>query len=331
MTSTHEVPVMVLDVIEKHPNADKLGIFRPFGSYTVVIALDCWKEGDLVAYIQPDSIVDTSRPEFAFLAVEGKDKMRRVTVKKLRQVYSQGCLVPAPEGSKVGDDVATILGVEHWNPPEEVGGTKGNIDSTPKEFAYLTKYDLDTYHKYWRTMVDGEIVNVTEKLHGSQMKIGCINGEVYVGGRNFWMKEDVANIYWTAFNNDQSLKEFILNNQNVVLYGEVYGKVQKNFHYDAKPGNVKFRAFDIRRPDGTYLDVAQLHELCIEYSVPLVPQLGNIPFNKDEMEKLAEEPSLLGNCPCREGIVIKPIVERANKWIGRTILKLVSNKYLEKS
>lgn len=329
MTSTHEVPIIKI-VMDNHPNADQLKIVRIYDSYTVCVNKDCWQDGQLAAYIQPDSIVDTSRPEFAFLAREGKDKMQRVTVKKLRQVYSQGCLVPAPEGSKVGDDVAGILGVEHYEPPIDAG-VRGTIQSTPTEFAYLTKYDVDTFRKYWRLMQPLETVNVTEKLHGSNFKCGYINNTVYVGGRSFWMEESDSNIYWVAFNNDPTLKELIVNNPGLVLYGEVYGKVQKNFHYDAKPGNVKFRAFDIRRPDGTYLDVQPFHDLCNKYNVPMVPQIGNIPFDKEMMEKLAEEPSLLGNCPCREGIVIKPMVERTNKWTGRTILKLVSNKYLEKS
>lgn len=328
--STSEVPIIRIKMA-KHPNADNLSIVKIYDSFTVVVNTSCWTEGQLAAYIQPDSIVDTNRPEFAFLAREGKGNLQRVTVKKLRQVYSQGCLVPAPEGSKEGDNVADILGVEHYNPPEDIGGTKGNIESTPKELAYLTKYDIDTFRKYWRIFDDGETVNVSEKLHGTSSRFACIDGEVYVGGRSFWMKDDISNVYWTAFKNDQSINELIINNPGLILYGEVYGKVQKGFHYDAQLGNVKFRAFDIRRQDNTFLDVQEFHDLCNKYNVPLVPQIGNIPFDKELLEKLAEEPSILGNCPCREGIVIKPMVERTNKWIGRTVAKLVSNKYLEKS
>lgn len=328
--STSEVPVIRIKMT-KHPNADSLSIVKIYDSFTVVVNTSCWTDGQLAAYIQPDSIVDTSKPEFAFLAREGKDKLQRVTVKKLRQVYSQGCLVPAPEGSKEGDDVADILGVEHYVTPEDIGGTKGNIESTPTKLAYLTKYDVDTFRKYWKLIQPLEIVNVTEKLHGCNCRFAYIDETIYVGGRSFWMKDDISNVYWSAFRNDANIKELIINNPNLVLYGEVYGKVQKNFHYDAPLGNVKFRAFDIRKPDGTYLDLQEFHDICNKYNVPIVPQIGNIPFNKEAMEQIAEEPSLLGNCPCREGIVIRPLIERTNKWTGRTILKLVSNKYLEKS
>lgn len=330
MTSTHEVPVMILDKIEPHPNADRLGIFRPFGCFTVVVALDSWKEGDLVAYIQPESVVDTARPEFAFLAKEGRPSKQLVTVKKLRQVYSQGCLVPAPDGSKVGDDVAEILGVTHYE-PEESGTVGGCPVKVPSELAYLTKYDIDTFRKYWKTFVHGEIVNVSEKLHGTSSRFAFINDQIYVGGRTQWLEEDPNNLYWSAFNKTSSIKEFIVHNPGLALYGEVYGKVQKNFLYDAEAGQIKFRAFDIRRPDGTFLDVEHFHKLCNDFGVPVVPQIGNIEFNKELLEEIAEQESLLGNCPCREGIVIRPMIERTNIWTGRTIAKLVSNKYLEKN
>lgn len=48
------------------------------------------------------------------------------------------------------------------------------------------------------------------------------------------------------------------------------------------------------------------------------------------MEELAEGDSLIGK-HMREGIVIKPAVERLDLELGRVSLKLVSNRYLEKS
>lgn len=331
MTSTHSAFVVRLPSFEKHPNADSLSLVRIFDGFVVCINHNQWTEGQLAVYIQPDSLVDVSRPEFEFLARPDGQNPVRITVKRLRGVYSQGLLIPAPAGVNEGDDVAELLNISHYEPPME-GGTSGNEHRGPPTFGSVPKYDVDTFRKYARIFRDGEIVNVTEKLHGGNCRMVFCDEEIYIGGRTVWMKEYPPTVYWQAFRENPNLEKFLIENPNLMLCGEVYGKVQKGFNYDAPAGTVKFRVFDIRKQDYSFMDVDLVIELMSKYDIPMVPQLGNIPYSKEAIEALADGHSLLGNAPCREGVVVKPMIDRMDSShanIGRVILKLVSNKYLE--
>jgi len=63
-----------------------------------------------------------------------------------------------------------------------------------------------------------------------------------------------------------------------------------------------------------------------------VPSLGIMPFDFGRLQALADGPSLVrGANHAREGIVIKPVKERKHWSLGRVMLKVVSNEYLEKS
>jgi hypothetical protein len=74
----------------------------------------------LGAYIQPDSVVDTTRPELALLA-----QPERIKVRRLRGVVSMGLLIAAPEGAQEGDDVAAQLGVTRYEPPAQPHPSEG--------------------------------------------------------------------------------------------------------------------------------------------------------------------------------------------------------------
>ena len=136
--SDHSIKVIRVGEILKHPNADKLEITM-VGGFQVVIGRGNFKTGDLAVYVPPDSIVP-QRPEFSWVwerdgggnkrdipaDAEVPEKYRRVTVKRLRKEYSEGLLIPISSeyfwqtsGHNEGDDVAEVLGITHWNPPED--------------------------------------------------------------------------------------------------------------------------------------------------------------------------------------------------------------------
>jgi hypothetical protein len=131
----HQVQVVRIAQIEKHPCADTLGIVRIAG-YQTIIKLGEFTPGDLAAYIPPDSVVPQEE-EFAFLWADhgfAEDdivplKYRRVIPRKIRQQWSEGLLIRIPEWVRVadsgeirepreGDDIADALGVVHYQPPE---------------------------------------------------------------------------------------------------------------------------------------------------------------------------------------------------------------------
>lgn len=173
--STHKVEVLEVKELIKHENADTLSKVKIY-DYTCVVRTSDWKPGTLAAWVPPDSLVDTKRPEFAFLARKAKaDGIARIRTEKLRGIVSYGLLVPAPEGMKVGDDAAQVLGVEHYDP--EVAeiitaktGTKlkftgGEVAKPPR--GTYPKYDVDAFLARGRlAFKEGELVAVTEKIHG---------------------------------------------------------------------------------------------------------------------------------------------------------------------
>ena len=163
MLSTHRVEIVAVDP-HPHPGADRLEIVDVFGGYPCCVPKGQFSPGALAAYIPPDSVVDTNRPEFAFLAKGTKTK-HRVRCVKLRGVQSFGLLMPAPEGYAVGDDAGEIYGVEHYEPEMKGACTGGEAEKAPAELSQLPKYDVDSLRRYSGIFEPGEPGFVTEKIH----------------------------------------------------------------------------------------------------------------------------------------------------------------------
>ncbi len=343
--------VELIDVkLEPHPNADRLSLQRlPTGDFCVCNT-EQWKGVTKGAYIAPDGLVDTSRPEFAFLAPKAyADGWTRIRAANIRTVKSFGLMVPW-EGKS--------LGVRHWNPPEPreeplvvttQSGKKVSGDPCPIKGPQLEKYDLESGKKMWKTTFEiGEEVEATEKVHGSNM--GCLfDGERFlVRSRGGWKHEKTSltveslmakapelpreeaeaiiaklesgpamNHFWKAFRADPSLEAWCRRNPGHVLYGEVYGgSVQGGFPYDS-PNKLKFRWFDVfRLADGKMLAHAD-RELIGMGDVPRVPLLFRGPFDHARVAELAEGRSTLDAGTLREGVVVESVATgRKLKWVG---------------
>lgn len=152
-------------VLEKHPDADTLSIV-PIKGWTCVVKTEDFKDVKLAAYVPSDSVVPDT-PEWSWL--KGKLRIRSC---KLRGVYSQGVLVPAKPHWKEGDNVADELGITKYEPPEPRwyrpgGGGKGlggDCLAEPLAFHHYTK--IQNWNNYPDIIAEGEVVNITEKLHG---------------------------------------------------------------------------------------------------------------------------------------------------------------------
>jgi RNA ligase (TIGR02306 family) len=318
--STHKVEVVPV-VLESHPNADTLSIVKVFGGYTVCVRTADWEGKTLGAYIPPDSIVDSSRPEFAFLAGH-----ERIKVKKLRGIVSMGLMIPAPEGARAGDDVAEHFNVTHYEPPEPlIAG--GDVVMAPNGFH--PNYDVDSLRRYAHLFTEGEPVWITEKIHGANARFCCVDGQMFAGSRTTWKKYDRNNLWWKCLEQYPEVVAFCQLNPDVTVYGEVYGAVQ-SLKYGTKAGELRLAVFDLLR--GTqWIDPNAA--LTIAPELPWVPRLSKShSFSIESVLALAEGKSLIpGADHIREGIVVKPITERTDPEIGRVCLKVVSNAYLEKA
>jgi RNA ligase (TIGR02306 family) len=321
VNSTHKVEVVPV-VLESHPNADSLSIVRVFG-YSVCVRTADWIGVSIGAYLPPDSVVDTSRREFAFLAKAGKDR-HRMRAMKLRGVVSFGLLIHAPVGAVLGDDVAEVLGVTHYEPP--MGNTTGGQTESPPPVPAPT-YDLDTARRYAECFTPGEPVYVTEKIHGTSARYVFHDGRMYAGSRKEWKTPDDSIVYWAALKNHPEVEEFCRKYPGTVVYGEIYGWVQE-LRYGHQPGCVSFATFDIFH-EGQWMGHSAARSLGPE--LPWVPQIaGPIPFDFDRVCEFAEgQTTVPGADHVREGVVIVPESERYDERIGRVKLKLVGASYLE--
>lgn len=328
--STHRVDVIRIGEIEKHPNADSLGLVR-VGGWTCAVRLGEWQTGDLAAFIEPDYVVpDVER--FAFLKGQ-----RRIKARRLRGVWSQGLLTRPPDAAAEGDDVMAAMGIERYEPQSQAF-TASDVEPPHPRLAGLPKYDLESWQKYRHLLTPGEPVVITEKIHGASARYAWVDGRLWAGSRTQWKKPpaegDRVDIWWTAAAQDPEIAEWCRAHEGLVLFGEVFGQVQ-DLKYGAGPGRVMFRAFDCYDlTERVFLDggppgvigqaVASFHAMA--------PVVYEGPYDPSSIEALASGPSTIeGANHLREGIVIRPVRERLDDRCGRVVLKCVSNEYLERA
>jgi RNA ligase (TIGR02306 family) len=336
--STHRVDVVRIGEIVKHPNADTLGLVQIYG-WTCAIRLGDFQPGDLCAYIEPDYVVPSAGP-FEFLCKEGKPA--RIKAKRLRGTWSQGLLVRAPEGAAEGDDVMEHFGIVRYEPQMKGGLSSGGDAEAPcAALAYCPRYDLENWRRYRHLLVEGETVFVSEKLHGANSRFAWREERMWCGSRTQWKRRPddalpTSDPWWLAHRQHPWIEAWCQMHPEAVLYGEVFGPVQ-DLKYDAKPGEIFFRAFDALTRD-RWQDAQDFFGFGTPGSTlppgffedARVPLLYVGAYSEAKMEELAEGDSALAK-HLREGIVIKPAVERHDPQIGRVALKLVSNRYLERS
>lgn len=320
--STHETNVVRLGPIAKHPNADKLGITKIY-DYNVVVNLSDWHEGDLGVYIEPDYVVpDTA--QFAFLG-----SSRRIKVKKLRGVMSQGLLIPAPVGAVEGANVMDELGIVRYEPPMKgiwLGSQAPGPAFPGPSGIVAPKYDLENGRKY-RQIVDAcELLYITEKLHGCNARFVHDGTRLHIGSRTTW-KDPAYDTVWNKIARQEPwITEFCAANVGAVLYGEIFGAVQ-DLRYGCVNDEVRFAAFDIYR-DGEFWGVEDFTN-----AVPLNLRVPIVAIAKPwEINAFVDGPSLIaGANHIREGIVVRPWKEAKTDRLERIAYKFVSDAYLERA
>lgn len=324
MSSEHDVKVVQLGPIEKHPDADSLGIVDIEGK-PVIVRLDDWHEGAVAIYVPVDSLVLAADPTFAFLAARSKPNSEgriRVKAVRLRGIFSMGLLVPSPPDlvAEVGAIVGERMDITVYEPPETFGG--GDIERDP---GFLPVYDIEGVRKWGReVLVDGEEVVLTEKIHGANGRYCFHNGQFWAASRTMFKKEESGGLWWEAAIR-AGLPGKLVAAPGFAVYGEVFGQVQ-DLKY-GQPG-VSFRAFDVLDIETRcWLDFDAFNSFCRDLDIPTVPILYRGPWSED-LYSLAEGKSTIYESHCREGWVVKPVVERYARSLGRVILKLAGQDYL---
>ncbi len=319
-------------------------------------------ERDEYAFVWGNKVIEGGVPE----------KRRRISAKKLRGEWSEGLLMPLPQlwgGAlpQIGDDISDYLGITHYQPAEPGGGQSLGMESTPKKrkikypttlrgwlsfipsvfrqwrenkahnermaiVGALPSYDVTNFKKVKNVFKDGEEVVVTEKIHGSNARYMFAKGQMFVGSRNLWLGP--GNTVWhRALADNPWIEIFCKKNPGYALYGEVV-PTQKGFSYGVPEDTVRFFVFDIRTPDGLWLDYTEfnafLGQSVLTYTA--VPILYHGPYDEATVMNLVDGLTIMGMAQphIREGVVVKTVREKRVPGVGRAQLKIVSNDYLAK-
>lgn len=338
--SEFHVRVFRISRVGKHPNADTLSLTQGPSGYPVCFKTGDFAPGDLAVHIPVDAVVDTAREEFSWLApkatvtADGR-ALFRVKATKLRGVPSYGFLVPCPEAGvnfsrpPEGADVRLLLGVEKYEPGpcfQQDGIVQGNMSSLPQD-AMVPLYDIEGMRRYSHCIDHGDLVSVTEKIHGSNGRWGHIAGVFLSGSRTKFRTASVWNRMAERYDLERILGA--AENRGLVLYGEVYGKGIQDLTYGTDEPHVAF--FDLYSTiTGLWFTPDKFKEFCYKHSLPVVPELYRGPYDAVKVSALAEGNSTLPGAhdQVREGVVVKPLVERWDQEIGRVFLKQPGEGYL---
>lgn len=180
------------------------------------------------------------------------------------------------------------------------------------------------YRKDARNILLEKSVYVMEKVHGTSAHLA-------------WRKLD-GNL--TFFSGGEKHAKFVsifsgmdLKNpfpgQEVTVFGEAYGGSCQGMKHTYGP-DLRFIAFDVQ-VDGTWLTVPEAAKVAESLGLEFVPWLCvDLPSNPEEAEEvlnryrdLPSEVAQRRGCGVqpREGIVIRPLIEKTNEYNARVIVK----------
>jgi hypothetical protein len=321
--------------------------------WEIVIKKGEFEIGDLVAYIQIDTVVPETE-QFEFL----RERQFRVRTIKLRKQISQGLIVPLPPGNwKEGDDLTDALGVKKYEKGGEIPGVQPQkpkvwykkwwyifkFQILVKVFPNLNTFNRNRFPKHLVPITDeeriqniphvlqshkGKVFVVSEKLDGSSITIirdRKWNGKpkYRICSRRFELFNDKNEwhgvFYSTAFAEhiEKLVRHF--ETPHIIAQGEFIGKPQGNRYKLQKD---EIRLFNIY-VKGKRLLQGEFYTTCHLLEIPCCPFIGIGPMGHDlpSILNFAEGKSVLHKDTEREGLVF-----RCNE--DGLSFKVISNKYL---
>lgn len=360
--------VVSLSHIEKHPNADKLGIVRlhnPFEAQ-VIINLNDWAGEDRAVWILPDSIAGDHE------VFDWYGRGKRVKTIKLRQLMSYGFFVKALPHHKVGDEVSKDFGVTKYEEPIKQGPASlkgGDSAKGPSRAPTFTDIENVRNTKYSaNAFTYGEPVVILEKIDGANARFVYQDGRLHVGTHHRWLKERFAdekkhsyelskpglyNIWrrlwhrfgfykplevesqstWWQMARKYNLSEKLAQHPNFMFVGEMFGNRVNHLKYFEEVGRIELAFYDIYDiTTGKYLDWSTCKWIFKSLELPIAPVFYEGPFTSyaDLMSHADKGSAVPDAKEIAEGWIIRPENERYNGTVGRVILKYKTDEYLSR-
>lgn len=334
--------------IKPHYNADSLDLALA-GEYQFVTQKGLYQTGDSVIVIPEKSVLPPNLQSHWANYLKGPEKNRVGSV-RLRGEISQGILLNSADAESIlgkplssfteDEDISSLLGITEYIayiPPGMVG-KQGNYS------GYHHHHDCVQYGSYSDYLYDDEEVVVTEKVHGSQINYiyDVESGEEFVGTKG-QLKKNIINIrdplspdfYWKAAENSKLLElakkissDYPAPLKTVQIIGEAI-PCQKGYNYGAVEPSVII--FGITVSDG----IGEVHNpydnsLPGYIGAPVIYK-GKYGAIKDSLRSLSEGKEQVSGkeLHIREGVVVRPLVDRTSgkgTWLR---LKVINPKYKE--
>lgn len=344
-----------------HPNSDRLLVGK-VGKFQVVVSKENgYKDGDLVVFAPERSVLpEEIRGEYVNtdtgISYLHGEKQDRVGAVRLRGELSEGATLPldwvrrklkqpcdcdwvcvcgSPVDIPVGMDLSEALGITKYIPtiPEELKGKVSHMNETEFETRFH-KHDVEMFRMFGEEFVPGELVDLTEKVNGSQVNVmRSLTGDVtltskYLGQEGFIIDRDLDNKYWAAVHN--STIESILNSFNehsVQVVAEMI-PCHKGFNYGQPKPTLRIFKLVI---DGEEIPVSRIFndDYWADFRKLWVPYLGQVKFDPNVFQGFADGKEQVSGkeLHIREGIVITPAVPRNNSEFRSLAVKWLNTKY----
>lgn len=337
--------VQTVNTVEAIPNADAIEKVRVLG-WWVVVKKGEFAPGNKIVYCEIDSLLP-ERAEFEFLRASSFKPATgelpagfRIKTVKLRGQVSQGICFPLgvlPEGAPTdeGADVTDLLGVRKWEAPIPAslagrvkGGFPGFLPKTDETRVQVLEPVLARHR--------GREFFVTEKLDGTSFTAFWRAGAFGVCSRNLQLDtaDDTSSLVRLAkaLDLETKLRAFAeRHGYDVAIQGEVIGPgVQGNKYALASLELRAFNVFDVSA--SRYLSRAETLRAVSELGITPVPDLGTLVLDHsvDALVALSEGTSVLNPKAQREGVVLRPLVEVDDEYLGRLSFKAINPKFLLK-
>lgn len=374
--SSFQVPVIAIDAIERHPNGDAIEVTLIHRYRSVVKKSSNFKPGDRVVYIPQASLL----PEYLLkrlglwdhengIGLLGGTARNRVSAAKFRGLLSQGICLPVEQDgtddrvvwvegehgkmpAKLGDDVSEFLGIEKWVPviPPEL---LGEVFSPGQE--YLVNFDIEDVKAFPDTLIEGEEVEYTEKMHGVFTAVTILppedakaSGALEFGfgrDRNMLLYSKGLGAQGMAFKDCESnassvyvrataglrerLQEFEASiTEPLTIMGETFGPGVQDLHYGKVLGFRMFGACSGYRGALEHYGPEKRAELAAAFGIEQVHCFYRGPFSWATLAEHTDGKTSTGAGHIREGVVVTPVKQRDHIRLGRVIVKSVSEKYL---
>lgn len=325
--SDYLVPVVRLDDVIPHPNADRLELALIEG-WQVCVQKGAFKKGDEVAYFTIDCILPEPLEAHIF-PPDSKIKLKggRVRAERIRKEMSYGFVHPLEKlysayPRNPVPDLAQILGVTKFE-PEEKEVPVAMRGKQAKSNTNFPKFSKPTHLQASRTMasrIKGTAV-ITEKIHGTNFRAGIVpfvpkswwkkllkffglapSFEFCIGSMNVQLKPSGGSVYAKIAERYDLANVIPL---DTVIYGEIYGPdIQKGYHYGLKSGEYDLAVFEVRI-DGKPLPYPEVIGFCECMGLKFVPVLHVGEGWEEVIDKLRSGKSILDmSQPVREGVVV---------------------------